>query len=292
MVPSASALTLSAVSASGARPEPFKPTSFFALGSHTSANRSPPRPFAVGSIKPRHAFTAIAASTALPPGRKTGRPAGVESGGPKDRRDARMLPAATRPASGMDLRMLARRRNLERHADMSAEVRKRRIGRLRLAQEGDVVIDAPGDPDLRIAPPFTAQPQLHPAPLVGDLVGGRRGNAAHDGGRLDVGIETIDSRAHQAVPLDRHGRSDREEILGVSAGGPGGVRRLVDRLAIAAADIEHGSLGAVLVLVVGAVETEGHVVRPVIVRGTTNRPTCIGVALVRAAEISGRKRRA
>ena len=45
-----------AVSASGARPEALRPASFFVFGSQTMANRSPPRPFAVGSIRPRQAF--------------------------------------------------------------------------------------------------------------------------------------------------------------------------------------------------------------------------------------------
>src|SRR5439155_241080 len=60
---------------SGARPEALSPASFFAFGSHTIANRSPPSPFAVGSMSPRQAFTAIAASTALPPGLRTSTPA-------------------------------------------------------------------------------------------------------------------------------------------------------------------------------------------------------------------------
>ena len=79
-MPSAFAITLSAVSASGALPEPLRPTTFFCAGSQTIAKRSPPRPLAVGSIRPRQAFVAIAASTALPPFRSTSRPAWTASG--------------------------------------------------------------------------------------------------------------------------------------------------------------------------------------------------------------------
>jgi hypothetical protein len=79
-VPSGSGFTISALSASGERPQAFRPCSFFSFGSQTIANRSPPMPFAVGSISPRHAFTAIAASTALPPARSMSIPACTASG--------------------------------------------------------------------------------------------------------------------------------------------------------------------------------------------------------------------
>jgi len=42
------------------RPLPFRPCSFFVLGSHTMANRSPPMPLPVGSMSP---IAALAAST-------------------------------------------------------------------------------------------------------------------------------------------------------------------------------------------------------------------------------------
>ena len=80
MVPSFSAGTLSAVSASGARPEALSPTTCLVFGSHRIANRSPPNPFAVGSIRPRQAFIAIAASTALPPCLSISSPAWTASG--------------------------------------------------------------------------------------------------------------------------------------------------------------------------------------------------------------------
>ncbi len=80
MVPSASGFTLSAVSANGERPQALRPYSFLVFGSQTIANRSPPTPFAVGSMSPRQAFTAIAASTAEPPSRSTCSPACTASG--------------------------------------------------------------------------------------------------------------------------------------------------------------------------------------------------------------------
>ena len=49
-------------------------------GSRTIANRSPPMPVACGSVTHRTAAAQIAASTALPPSRRTSRPASVASG--------------------------------------------------------------------------------------------------------------------------------------------------------------------------------------------------------------------
>jgi hypothetical protein len=74
MVPSASGLTLSAVSARGARPEAFRPYSFWVFASHTIAKRSPPIPHDIGSSRPRAALTAMAASAALPPFFRTSTP--------------------------------------------------------------------------------------------------------------------------------------------------------------------------------------------------------------------------
>ena len=37
------------VSARGLRPEPFSPTTFFSLGSHSITKQSPPMPQAIGS---------------------------------------------------------------------------------------------------------------------------------------------------------------------------------------------------------------------------------------------------
>src|SRR5439155_1571563 len=56
------------------------PTTCLVFGSHRIANRSPPSPFAVGSIRPRQAFIAIAASTALPPCLSISSPAWTASG--------------------------------------------------------------------------------------------------------------------------------------------------------------------------------------------------------------------
>jgi hypothetical protein len=44
------------------------------------ANRSPPTPFIIGSVTPRAAFAAIAASTALPPCSSISMPAAAASG--------------------------------------------------------------------------------------------------------------------------------------------------------------------------------------------------------------------
>ncbi len=57
----------SSVIALGARPEALSPVSSSFSASQTIANRSPPMPQPVGSIRPSAAFAAIAASTALPP---------------------------------------------------------------------------------------------------------------------------------------------------------------------------------------------------------------------------------
>ena len=51
----------------GARPLPFSPYSFCVFASQTIAYRSPPIPHEVGSISPRAALVAMAASTAFPP---------------------------------------------------------------------------------------------------------------------------------------------------------------------------------------------------------------------------------
>ena len=51
----------------GERPEPFRPVSSFFSASQTMANRSPPMPQPTGSMSPRAALAAMAASTALPP---------------------------------------------------------------------------------------------------------------------------------------------------------------------------------------------------------------------------------
>ena len=50
------------------------------FGSQTMAKRSPPRPQAVGSIRPRQALVAMAASTALPPALSMSMPAPAASG--------------------------------------------------------------------------------------------------------------------------------------------------------------------------------------------------------------------
>ncbi len=64
----------------GLRPEPLRPTTFFVFGSHSITKQSPPMPFAVGSRKPRHAFAAMAASTAEPPAFRISIAASVASG--------------------------------------------------------------------------------------------------------------------------------------------------------------------------------------------------------------------
>src|SRR5438094_916872 len=65
---------------SGARPQAFRPYNFCVLASHTMANRSPPMPHDIGSIRPIAALVAIAASTALPPLLSTSRPTCAASG--------------------------------------------------------------------------------------------------------------------------------------------------------------------------------------------------------------------
>ena len=80
MVPSASGGICSAFKPSGERPQALRPYNFFVFGSHTIANRSPPMPFAVGSMSPRHEFMAIAASTAEPPAFSTSSPAWAANG--------------------------------------------------------------------------------------------------------------------------------------------------------------------------------------------------------------------
>jgi hypothetical protein len=80
MVPSLSGGICSAFKFNGERPQAFSPWSFFVFGSQTIANMSPPMPFDVGSMSPRQAFTAIAASTALPPAFNTSSPAWAASG--------------------------------------------------------------------------------------------------------------------------------------------------------------------------------------------------------------------
>src|ERR1043165_9674626 len=64
----------------GATPLAFRPVRAPARGAQGLANRSPPRPQAVGSITPRQAFVAIAASTALPPALSISMPAPAASG--------------------------------------------------------------------------------------------------------------------------------------------------------------------------------------------------------------------
>jgi hypothetical protein len=56
----------SSVNDSGERPLAFRPCSRSFAASQTMANRSPPMPQLVGSMRPSAAFAAIAASTALP----------------------------------------------------------------------------------------------------------------------------------------------------------------------------------------------------------------------------------
>ena len=51
----------------GAGPLAFKPNSFCSLASQTIANKSPPMPLPVGSIRPKAIFAAMAASMAVPP---------------------------------------------------------------------------------------------------------------------------------------------------------------------------------------------------------------------------------
>ena len=51
----------------GAGPDEFRPYNFLSSALQTIAKRSPPMPHPVGSIKPRTAFAAIAASIAFPP---------------------------------------------------------------------------------------------------------------------------------------------------------------------------------------------------------------------------------
>ena len=70
----------SIVMAAGARPEALSPVNSRFSASHTIANRSPPMPQPVGSIRPRAAFAAIAASTAVPPAFNISRATWVASG--------------------------------------------------------------------------------------------------------------------------------------------------------------------------------------------------------------------
>src|SRR6187399_1348816 len=51
----------------GERPLPLRPRSFWVFASQTMANKSPPTPLLIGSMSPRAALAAIAASTAVPP---------------------------------------------------------------------------------------------------------------------------------------------------------------------------------------------------------------------------------
>src|SRR5436190_7273479 len=64
----------------GDRPLAFRPYSFFVFASQTMAYRSPPMPHDVGSISPRAALVAMAASMALPPFLRTSRPTCAASG--------------------------------------------------------------------------------------------------------------------------------------------------------------------------------------------------------------------
>ena len=51
----------------GAGPDAFNPYSFLSFALQTIANKSPPIPFPVGSMRPNAILAAIAASIALPP---------------------------------------------------------------------------------------------------------------------------------------------------------------------------------------------------------------------------------
>src|SRR5258708_7327628 len=64
----------------GERPLALRAYSFFVLASQTRAYRSPPTPQDIGSIRPRAALAAMAASTALPPCFRTSRPTSAASG--------------------------------------------------------------------------------------------------------------------------------------------------------------------------------------------------------------------
>ncbi len=63
-----------------ARPLALSATSFCSLASQTIANMSPPMPVMCGSVTLSTAAAATAASTALPPWRRTSRPAAEASG--------------------------------------------------------------------------------------------------------------------------------------------------------------------------------------------------------------------
>src|SRR5882762_5730884 len=73
------ALKYSRVALYGERPLALRPYSFLVLLSQTMANRSPPMPHDIGSMSPRAASAAMAASTAVPPLRKTSSPICVAS---------------------------------------------------------------------------------------------------------------------------------------------------------------------------------------------------------------------
>ena len=64
----------------GDLPDALSPWSFCVLASQTMANKSPPTPLPVGSIRPRQALAAMAASTAEPPRFSTSSPTCVASG--------------------------------------------------------------------------------------------------------------------------------------------------------------------------------------------------------------------
>jgi hypothetical protein len=70
----------SSVSDRGDRPLALSPQSFSLWASHTMANRSPPIPDPVGSMRPSVALAAIAASAALPPFLRISRATWVASG--------------------------------------------------------------------------------------------------------------------------------------------------------------------------------------------------------------------